>query len=206
MIHPGSELRFVNNQIGYGVFATQDLPTGTIVYVQDRLDISIPPESPLLRDPSYRETLDKYTFEDASGNRVLSWDHAKYVNHCCQCNTMSTGYGFEVAIRDIHVGEEITDEYGLFWFGEGIKLICPQENCRGCLRPDDIDTYGRRWDERVKGALRHVPEVPQPLMHLIDEHTHRALVRYLETGRGYRSVMTLKYGVRGRMRAGASRG
>ena len=34
MMHPSIELKPVNPQIGYGVFATAFIPAGTIVYVK----------------------------------------------------------------------------------------------------------------------------------------------------------------------------
>lgn len=50
MIHSDTELKFVNPQVGYGVFATALIPQGTIVYVMDSLEISIPADSPLRQD------------------------------------------------------------------------------------------------------------------------------------------------------------
>ena len=41
MIHPKTELRFVNDDIGYGVFATEFIPKGTILYVKDELEIKV---------------------------------------------------------------------------------------------------------------------------------------------------------------------
>ena len=38
MIHPNTRLGFVNEEIGYGVFATALIPKGTIVYVKDDLE------------------------------------------------------------------------------------------------------------------------------------------------------------------------
>lgn len=35
MIHPDTELRFINPEIGYGVFATQFIPRGTITWVRE---------------------------------------------------------------------------------------------------------------------------------------------------------------------------
>jgi hypothetical protein len=38
MVHPDTELRFVSPAIGWGVFATRDIPTGTITWALDALD------------------------------------------------------------------------------------------------------------------------------------------------------------------------
>jgi hypothetical protein len=44
MIHPDTELRFINNIIGYGVVAKNFIPKGTITWVQDDLDKIYNPE------------------------------------------------------------------------------------------------------------------------------------------------------------------
>ena len=38
MIHPKTELQFINKEIGYGVVATEFIPAGTITWVLDKLD------------------------------------------------------------------------------------------------------------------------------------------------------------------------
>lgn len=43
MIHPKTELRYINDTVGYGVFATDRIPKGTIVYVKDSLEITVSP-------------------------------------------------------------------------------------------------------------------------------------------------------------------
>ena len=44
MIHPSTELRLVSPHVGYGVFASRHIPKGSLVYVQDPLDIKITPQ------------------------------------------------------------------------------------------------------------------------------------------------------------------
>ena len=107
MIHPNTELKYISDAIGYGVFATEFIPEGTIVYMIDGLEQIIKPSEYAEHCPDIRSVIDKYAYIDEKGNRIVSWDFAKYVNHCCNCNTISTGYGFEIAIRDIQKGEEI---------------------------------------------------------------------------------------------------
>lgn len=193
MMHPHTELRLINPEIGYGVFATAFIPTGTLVYVKDELEIEIPLAQYKQISPVYRQIIDKYAFIDEQGTRVLSWDHAKYVNHCCQCNTMSTGYGFEIAIRDIQPGEQITDEYGMFNMEHDLELSCSQPNCRRRVTNHDFDLYYPQWDEQIRHALASLRQVSQPLWPLVDGETAAALHQYLETGSAYRSIYTIRY-------------
>lgn len=193
MIHPDTELRFINNKKGRGVFATKPIPKGTLTYVKDDLEVVIEPGDERLSDPRYKDLIDTYSFIDRDGKRIVSWDHAKYVNHCCQCNTMSTGYGFEIAIRDIAAGEEITDEYSMFNFPAGIQLHCDKSPCRQFITSDDLKKYHKEWDEIVKSALLQFPQVDQPLASFIDSETEILLNEYLQYGNHYISVLELAY-------------
>lgn len=193
MIHPGTTLKEVSDSIGVGVFAEMHIPKGTLVYVHDALEIELPPARFAgLREP-LRSMADKYSFIDARGYRILSWDTAKYVNHSCDPNTISAGYGFEIAIRDIQAGEEVTDEYGLFNLQDDFECLCGSGNCRHVVRASDIETYHREWDTQVQEALGRFRHVEQPLVGLLDAESRRKLDIYLDTGRGYRSVRTLKF-------------
>ncbi len=193
MIHPNTEVKFVNPTIGYGVFATADIPRGTIVYVKDKLEIELSDEQFEALDEEHRCIADKYSYIDENGIRILSWDHAKYVNHRCDCNTISTGYGFEIAIRNIWKGEEICDDYGLFNLEEVIPLACNCVCCRKNLRPDDIETYHSEWDQKIIGALEKVTDVHQPLMKYMDPEVTRRLRAYLCGEEPYTSVVNLQY-------------
>lgn len=193
MIHPDTELRHINHTKGRGIFATRPIMKGTITYVKDALEIEIRPGDPRLEDADYRQVIETYAFVDPEGIRVLSWDNAKYVNHCCQCNTMSTGYGFEIAIRDIEVGEEITDEYGMFNSEHCMELECPKTPCRKRVSGSDIDHYYMEWDHLVQDALQCIHRVEQPLLRFLKPDVLVAVNAYLIDGRNYQSVHALKY-------------
>lgn len=192
MIHPAIQLRYIDDNIGYGVFATTFIPRGTIVYVKDGLEIEVSPEQYDDYPIHLRGVIDKYSYRDERGFRIISWDHAKYVNHCCQCNTMSTGYGFEIAIRDIQPGEQVTDEYGMFNIDQPMQLSCANGPCRGKVCASDLDVYYREWDARVTTAMADLLEVDQPLYSLIEPVTADELEAYLAGEADYRSVRSLR--------------
>ena len=191
MLHPCTEVRVVNDQVGRGVFATADLPMGTITYAWDSLELEILPDDPRLEDPALAPTIERYSYIDPNGVRILSWDDAKYVNHCCQCNTMSTAYGFEIAIRDISAGEEITDEYGMFNLQSPMAVHCAGGPCRKRVESMDLERNYPQWDRLVQAALKLAIEVEQPLWHLLDVATVTAVERYARWNDGYRSVQEL---------------
>lgn len=193
MIHPHTRTAHVNDQIGQGVFATTFIPKGTMTYVIDPLDIILPPDDPRITDPAIRETVDTYSYIGPDGCRIFSWDNARFVNHSCQPNTISTGYGFEIALRDILPGEQITDDYGLFNITWKLHCNCGTPNCRGIVTADDPLHMATHWDHAVMQSLMSFTHVEQPLLKHLDRKTHRALMLYLNTRKGYRSVRTLRY-------------
>ena len=46
MMHPGTALRWIGAERGFGVVATEHLPKGTILYVLDPLDVVVQPVVP----------------------------------------------------------------------------------------------------------------------------------------------------------------
>lgn len=199
MIHPNTELRFLNEEIGYGVFATRHIPEGTIVYVKDSLELVVSPTDYLMHNREMQEVIEKYSYIDEQGNRVVSWDFAKYVNHCCNCNTISTGYGFEMAIRDIAIGEQITDEYGIFNLEREMTLVCGQEGCRKIIRPDDFETHYMQWDTKIRQSIHKLFEVEQPLMPFLDASTRGELDDLYLNPSSYKSVYFLRRGAKSSM-------
>jgi hypothetical protein len=191
MIHPATELKFVNEVIGYGVFATSRIPRGTMTYVKDELEICISSARFDQLKPSLREQVEKYSYKTRQQTRIISWDIAKYMNHSCHANSMSSGWGFEIALRDISAGEEITDEYGLFNMEYAFPLSCNEPGCRGMLYPDDVLVYGELWDEQLRLALDDFLTVEQPLLGVSGWEGKKILEFYLSSGEGYRSVRSL---------------
>jgi hypothetical protein len=169
MIHPDTELRFVNDHIGYGVFATRHIPQGTITWARDELDQAFSPDEVASMAPAYRQILEKYSFVDAFGHHVLCWDHSRYFNHSCDANCLSAGYDFEIAIRDIRCGEELTDDYGTLNLREAFRCACASPGCRLQIFPDDMERLADRWDSQVRRVFQQIATVPQPLWPFVRE-------------------------------------
>lgn len=192
MIHPDIELRYINDAIGYGVFAKKLIPEGTITYIKDSLEIEISPEAYQQHPAVMQQAIEKYSYIDERGYRIVSWDIAKYVNHCCQSNTISTGYGFEFALRDIQPGEEITDEYGIFNLQYEMPVSCGKTHCRKVLRPDDFDRYYESWDKAILESLPKLTQVAQPLLPMMDPEMRQELDAFFGDAGQYKSVYSLR--------------
>jgi len=193
MIHPSTELKFINAEIGFGVFATDFIPAGAITYITDPLEMVIHPSSPYMQIPEYRDTFFKYSHVEPDGIRILSWDIARYMNHSCDPNTLSTGYGFEIAIRDIAKGEHVTDDYGLFIGPEELDCTCGSPHCRHHIDISSFDENIPQWDVKAKAGLKHFRDAFQPLAKFMNPELKSKLDNYLDTGRNYVSVKRLKW-------------
>jgi hypothetical protein len=169
MLHPHTQLQFINDQIGYGVVATRLIPQGSITWVRDDLDQTFSAAQVERMAASYREIIDKYCFVDAKGNFVLCWDLARYLNHSCDPSCRSAGYDFEVAVRDIHPGEELTDDYGSLNLEYGFVCFCASPSCRKTIHPGDLLKYADSWDQSVAGPFRLITTVSQPLWPFVKE-------------------------------------
>jgi hypothetical protein len=163
MLHPHTELRHVNDRIGYGIFATRRIPKGTITWVRDDLDQTFTLEEIGQFTPEYQEILEKYCFIDRNGKAVLCWDLARFMNHSCEANCIGAGYEFEVAVRDIEKGEELTDDYGTLNLLESFPCLCGRSGCRKVVEPDDLMRYWEGWDEQLRSAFACITELEQPL-------------------------------------------
>ena len=167
MLHPHTKLRTVDETIGVGVFATRDLPRGTITWVRDALDRIIEPDLLEKLHPHARAEVEKYTWLDGDGDLVLCWDLGRFMNHDCDANTLSPGFAFDIALRDIAAGEEITTDYGSLNLDEPFACACASPRCRGTVGPGDFEALAPGWDERLRGAFTRVGSVEQLLWGLI---------------------------------------
>ncbi|MBU3948303.1 MAG: SET domain-containing protein [Proteobacteria bacterium] len=166
MIHPDTELRLINDEIGYGVVATGFIPKGTITWVLDKLDRVFSPSEITEYPTPYQDAVSKYCFRNKSGNYVLCWDSTRFVNHSFNPNCMTTAYDLEISIRDIKAGEQITNDYGCFNI---IRSFRPSDEGkrRKIVYPDDLAKYYRLWDKKLLSAFRRIKKVDQPLINLI---------------------------------------
>ncbi len=163
MIHPDTRLDHASDTIGLGVFATRLIPKGTILWALDDLDQRLTPVRVRRLGEPYRALLDRYAFFNAEGEQVVCWDIARFVNHHCQANAISTGWHFDIAVRDIAIGDEICNDYGALNLEESFVCHCRSSACRRDIQPEDFDRYSDAWDMLVRDAFPQVTRVPQPL-------------------------------------------
>jgi hypothetical protein len=157
----------MNDEIGYGVFATQLIPKGTITWVLDDLDQILEPSWVDSLDPLRKQDVLKYSFRNQDGQYILCWDKARFVNHSFHANCVGTAYDLELAARDIYPGEQLTDDYGTLNLDEPFDCLPEPGTERVRVMPDDLLHYYPYWDHLAREAFRHFNRVKQPLKHLI---------------------------------------
>jgi uncharacterized protein len=168
MIHPKTELRFISKEVGYGVFATDFIPAGTITWVMDKLDREFRPEEFFAMDLVYQNIIDTYTFRNNIGNYILCWDHGRFVNHSFNSNCLTTAYDFEIAIRDILPGEQLTDDYGYLNIKDPFTAV-DEGTERKIVYPDDLVRYYKVWDAQILKVFGKINTYEQPLRVLIKD-------------------------------------
>lgn len=168
MIHPDTELKFISPEIGHGVVATKLIPKGTITWALDPLDQSFTPQQVEAMDDIYKDILYKYTYRHNNGDLILCWDLSRFVNHSFNSNCITTAYDFEIAVRDIHPGEELTDDYGYLNCSEPFECVAEPNTNRTMVMPDDLLHFYKEWDDKLVSAFLYFNKVQQPLAFLID--------------------------------------
>jgi len=185
MVIPSVRILWISDDKGYGLFSTEHIPKGTITYCQDPLDIVIRKDDVSRYPNALLNSIHKFAFEPPNGDLVLCWDEAKYINHCCSPNSLSTGYEFEIAVRDIQIGEELTTDYRLFSRNNHFACRCDNEQCpRPGMDGFDVPAI----DRVIRSALASLTDVPQPLAFLIPPHQKAQLDRFLADPREYISI------------------
>ena len=177
MLHPKTELKIVNAVVGYGVFATEVIPKGTITWALDPLDQILEPERTGEIEAQFHGSVEHFTWTNGRGKRILCWDFGRYMNHSCSAN--SIGYGgaeFEIAVRDIARGEELTSDYRTLNLESAMACTCGAASCTGMVRASDLDAIAGGCDQAIQSAFAMLHQVEQPLWQWLD---NKSLVRRL---------------------------
>jgi len=154
-----SELRFINNDKGYGKFAIQDISKDSIIYRFGGLWIN--KEEQATFDQDYFHLVDNAYFFQGGLDPTLNGTH----NHSCSPNAYIEDNTIR-ALRDIVIGEEITIDYGSFIVHDYIivdKCKCGSTDCRKTITGHDWLNYNlaKKYNNRVSGQVRRLTEDTQ---------------------------------------------
>ena len=149
--------------------------------------------------PTLRSVVDTYAYVRSDGNSVLCWDLGRYMNHSCEPASRGVGESFEVAVRDIRPGDELTCEYGSLNLIDPLVCRCRAATCRGLIRRDDpirlASALGRRGHGRLRSIAQrwrnHCSRTPRSIL------ADRPLLDALRTGAPVDVPSALRYHLAG---------
>jgi len=193
MMHPDTELRYIDDSIGVGVFATKRIPKGTITWALDDLDQTFREEEVAALDDARRKQVRKYSFRNQEGLYILCWDHGRFINHSFRANCVGTAYDFQIAGRDILPGEQLFDDYGILNMDEPFDCFPEEGSTRTRVLPDDLLRHYEEWDAQATEAFRRFGAVEQPLKHLVKAEFAEKLERIATRGEAIDSVIATYY-------------
>jgi uncharacterized protein len=199
MIHPHTELQFINDRIGYGVVATRFIPKGTITWALDKLDRIFTPSQVAVMDELYKRVLDTYTYRNPEGNYILCWDNARFINHSSNSNCITTAYEFELAVRDIQPGEQLTDDYGYLNLEEPFEVLPEAGTDRNVIYPDDLIRYHHVWDAKLLSAFPQLLRVDQPLRSVLEAAVWEKASRISDGEEKMASILSCYYPLHGKI-------
>ncbi len=192
MIHPDTEVRFISEEVGYGVVAKKLIPKGTITWVLDELDREFTPDEVERFSHPVQAVLDVYAYRNSSGNYILCWDNGRFVNHSFNSTCLSTAYDFEIAVRDIQPGEQLTDDYGYLNVSEPFKAYS-EGTKRKTVYPDDLLRYHKTWDKKLIAAFKDIPALEQPLGKMLSEAQWRKVHAVAKGEEKMDSILNIYY-------------
>ena len=103
-----------SNIAGIGIFATEFIPKGTVIWKYNPYftsKISVKKISRCTKDEKKRLDELAYYWVDKKGNYMIPLDHDRFMNHSRTPNTERLDDNHEIANRDIKGGEEMTVDY-----------------------------------------------------------------------------------------------
>lgn len=142
-LHPHIEKRWINDQIGWGLFAVApikaaEIPTKITGIIMTKAEIVNSP-------PIFVEFLEKYSIEiddDLILYPISTLHDVFCMNHSCDPNAGNSDPYTLITMRDIKTGEQVTYDYAttdtndIFERGE-MKCFCGSTNCRKVITGDD---------------------------------------------------------------------
>lgn len=194
MMHPDSEVQDIDISRGTGVVATRHIPEGTLVWIPGETDQILSLQQVSAMPEKRKAYLADFAYLTNEGTYIVSNDIARFVNHSCDANCLSVaGLEISIAVRDIQEGEEITEDYGLYYANGGFEnCICGSSACRHNVSKDDVRQYGEEWDRKIFTSFSLVATVKQPLWPYISLSVREQIEAILTHEIDFPSCKTLK--------------
>jgi hypothetical protein len=127
---------------------------------------------------------------------VLCWDSGRFVNHSFNSNCLATAYDFEIAIRDIQKGEQLTDDYGYLNISAPFREI-DEGTRRKIVYPNDLQKYYKVWDGKIQKVFHQLNKVDQPLRPVMSEESWNRIEKVINGEEQLESILVNYYQEKG---------
>jgi hypothetical protein len=107
---------------GKGLFAKEFIPKGTIICFECNKCRVLSGIEPDKMSEKEKEDMFNYAYRKKDGSFIAPCDETRYLNHSCNANILGADPGFDIVVRDIKKGEELTYDYRDFY--DDIKMQC----------------------------------------------------------------------------------
>lgn len=172
-LHPHIEKRWINDKVGWGLFAKSNIIKGETVTIISGITMT---KSKIVAAaiPMFH-WLEKYSIEIDDNLIIyptLPLNDVFYMNHSCSPNVGNGNVFTTVAMRDIRSSEQITYDYAttdtndIFERGE-MKCFCGVIDCRGVITGDDwINTelqekYKGYFQPHIQRKIDELKQIPE---------------------------------------------
>lgn len=145
---------------GFGLFARVFIPKGTLIDYQCDLCERICGRADLENmSHEKRQQIMEHTYTTDECDVILDCSIGRYMNHSCSANVLENGGEFDIAVRDVQAGEEVTCDYRQFNDpDEGFPCYCGEPMCCGTVapvRPIPPD-LAAAWDDKTRAACEEI--------------------------------------------------
>ncbi len=150
---------------GFGLFARVAIPKGTLIDYHCDLCERICGRADLERmGYDRRQQIMEHTYTTGEGDVILDCSIGRYMNHSCAANALEAYGDFDVAVRDIAEGEEITCDYRQFNDpDDGFPCHCGEPSCCSIVSP--LGPFPPRledsWREQTEAACKALMMPPR---------------------------------------------
>ena len=158
MVHPDTYTSTTSK--GISLFAKRKFKKGEILWVADTTDSIMSFETFLKLSKKHQRQLAHFCYLDSHHKIISPCDNGKYVNHSCSpnCTYLMEFDNISIAIKDIEVGEEITENYCCYYKHlDDFECKCGAKNCVGALNSQNSfrPSLRLRLDEAAPFILQH---------------------------------------------------
>ncbi len=146
MLHRAIEIRTKNSIQGNGLFTTELIPKGTLVWELDEPTYNW--EEILTWDAGRRRDFDHYGFQCGVDRYSLPEGMSREANHSCDPNTWWSGSDSIITKRDIEPDEEVTYDYSSCDIDLVFEMecTCGSSNCRKTI--SNLDYLDLHWQKQ----------------------------------------------------------